>query len=242
MTRKIKLPNEVVEQIRKAVQGGKSKYKVSQELTIPYKRILKYTKDIPADRGIPIELRKRIRQEVIAGKSKRRVAMELDVSESTVQYYTKDMCLTPFRKLNIPDKKLELMKDLLQDGYAFASERYGSQEYNRLKEHFPNISKVKMHDKVIFFLEGNENIATEAFLNTTSKRIISYQELKQVTDVFGADLNNSEKKAVLGRNQEKIKRKMRGFQNTSKSILKEAQEKIDDFLGRFLHSGLLSLQ
>jgi hypothetical protein len=131
------------------------------------------------------------------------------------------------------------MKDLLRDGYTFASERYGSQEYNRLKEHFPNIFKIKMHGKVIFFLEGKENIATKAFLDTTSKRIIGYQELKQVTKTFKADLSINEKKMFIRRNQEKNKRKIKGSLNASRSILKEAQAKFDDFLRRFLPSEVL---
>jgi len=239
MTRKIILTEDTIIQIRHAVQDGKSKYKIAKELRIPYKQVLKHTEDIPTKRGIPKELRGKIRQEVLKGKSKRRVSIELGVSEKTVQYYTRDLWLTPFRKINIQDRKLELMKDLLRDGYALASSRYSTSEYIKLKEHFPTISKIKMYGKVIFFLEGKENIAASIFLKKMQKKIISYQELKQVTKTFHTDLSKSEKRSFLGRNRQKIQRKKSSITSKPKAILQEAQSKIDDFLGRFLHSELL---
>ena len=234
-----RISEETLQKIREEIKNGKSKYRIAQELKIPYRYMLKHTKDIPVNRGIPQELRDKIRQEVLNGKSKRRVSIELGVSEKTVQYYTGDLWITPFRKINIQDRKLELMKDLLRDGYAFASQRYTTPDYIKLKTHFPKISKVKMYGRVIFFLEGKEDIAANVFLRNTHKKIISYQELKQVTKTFNVDLKQSEKKGFIGRNRQRIQRKKPSITNKSKAILKETQSKIDDFLGRFLHSEVL---
>ena len=114
--------------------------------------MLRYTKDLKTKRGISQELRRIIRQEVKNGKSKRRIAIELNISEKTVCYHTRDICLRPFKNLRVQDRKLELMKDLLKDGYALASKKYHTPEYNEMKRHFPSVCKIKMYDYVVFYL------------------------------------------------------------------------------------------
>lgn len=219
------LAQEIIDEIRKKVCNGIAKSRVAQEFGIPYKRVQKYTKDLPAKkRGIPEELRQKIRQEVLSGKSKRRVSIELGLNEATVVRYTKDICLTPFRKINIQDKKLLLMQDLLRDGYAFPSEKYGIPEYIKLKEHFPTINKVMIHAKVIFFLEGKEDITVRMFLENERKKIISYQDLKEVTKIFHADLSSKEKQVFLLKNKE---RKL--FRNKGVQKERSLREKDDSF-------------
>ena len=212
MTRKKPLSKETISKIREEVLSGKPKSQVAKDLNISYKRVWKHTRDIPSKRGIPQELRGKIRQEVLSGKSKRRVSIELGVSQNTVLYYTKDICLTPFRRIRTQDRRLELMKALLRDGYALASDKYGTQEYYKLKEHFPSISKVKMHGRVIFFLEGKEDIAIRALLENMQKKIISYHELKQVTKVFATNLSGKDKHMFLLKNRARKLFKNRGGQ------------------------------
>ena len=55
MTRKKIFHEVTIAQMRKAVQGGKSKFQIAKELHIPYKQVLKHTNDIPTKRGLPIE-------------------------------------------------------------------------------------------------------------------------------------------------------------------------------------------
>jgi hypothetical protein len=222
--RKLPLTQEIIDEIRKKVRDGAFRTQVARELDIPYKRVLNCTKDLPMKRGIPEELRQKIRQEVLSGKSKRRVSIELGLNEATVVRYTKDICLTPFRKINIQDKKLLLMQDLLRDGYAFPSEKYGIPEYIKLKEHFPTINKVMIHAKVIFFLEGKEDITVRMFLENERKKIISYQDLKEVTKIFHADLSSKEKQVFLLKNKE---RKL--FRNKGVQKERSLREKDDSF-------------
>jgi len=210
--------------MKEEVSSGKPRSQIAKELNLSYKQVWKQTRDIHSKRGLPQEIREKIRQEVLNGKSKRRVSIELGVSEKTVQYYTGDLCLTPFRKINVQDRKLELMKALLGDGYALASDKYGAQEYYKLKKHFPTISKVKMHGRVIFYLEGTENIAARVFLEHMQKKIISYQELKQITRVFRTDLPKREKHAFLLRNRQRTPFKKRGVQKG-----RSLREKDDSF-------------
>jgi len=194
---------EIIKKVREDVKKGKSKSQVSKELNISYKTVLRITKDIESKRGIPLELRKRIREKVKLGESKRQAAIQFRVSEKTVCYHTRDICLRPFKNLRVQDKKLELMKDLLKDGYALASNKYHTPEYNEMKRHFPSICKVKMYDRVIFHLEDKKDVATRAFLDNSKRKIISYQELKQVTKVFDSKLNIKEKRKIIENNRSK---------------------------------------
>lgn len=197
------MPIEIIKKIRKEVRKGKSKIQVSRDFNISYKKVLKLTNDIKSKRGINPELVKKIRKEVKNGKSKRQAAIPFGVTEKTVSYHTRDICLRPFRNLSVQDRKLELMKDLLQDGYALASKKYHTPEYNEMKKHFSSICKVKMYDRVIFYFEDKKDIATRAFLDYSKRKIISYQELKQVTKVFDSELNIKEKRKIIKENRSK---------------------------------------
>jgi DNA-binding CsgD family transcriptional regulator len=162
------IENVSIEKIRREVKEGKSKIQVSREYNISYKKVLKLISDIKTKRGISQELRKRIRDEVKNGRSKRQTAIYFGVTEKTVSYHTRDICLRPFKNMRVHDKKLELMKDLLRDGYALPSKKYHTPEYNELKLHFPSICKIKMYDRVIFYLEDKKDVATRAFLDNSN--------------------------------------------------------------------------
>jgi hypothetical protein len=192
----------LIAEIRKEVKKGKTKLQVSREWGISYKKVRELTKDIKSIKGgISDSLRKKIREEVRNGKTKRQVAIQYKISDRTVYYHTRDMCSYPLRNMRIQDKKLELMKDLLRDGYALSSRKYSTVEYNKLKEFFPSICKAKMYNRVIFYLKDKKDAAARAFVENSERKIISYQELKQVTNVFNADLDIKEKRRIISRNK-----------------------------------------
>ncbi len=197
----IKHSKELIEEIRNEVKNGKSKLQVSKELGISYKKIRECTKDINIKRGIPKDIIKKIRKEVRNGKTKRQVAIQYRVTDRTVYYHTRDICSYPLRNMRIQDKKLELMKDLLRDGYALSSKKYSTSEYNKLKEFFPSICKAKMYNRVIFYLKDKKDAAARALIEKSERKIISYQELKQVTNVFDAELDIKEKRSIISRNR-----------------------------------------
>jgi len=60
-----------------------------------------------------------------------------------------------------------------------------------------------MNKMTIFYLEGHEDAAARAFLGNIGKKIISYRELKGITDVFQINLSKQEKQSFLGRNRPK---------------------------------------
>jgi len=213
MTKINPLSQEIITKIKKEVLSGKPRNQIAKELNLSYKQVWKQTRDSNSKRGLPQETREKIRQEVLSGKSKRRVSIELGVSEKTVQYYTGDLWLTPFRKMQTPDRTLELIKALLGDGYALASEKYGNKEYHKVKKHCPTVSKIKMNGKTIFFLEGKEEVAARVFLEHQQKKIISYHDLKDITRVFRVDLPKHEKQALLLRNRKRKLFKKQGVPN-----------------------------
>lgn len=50
-------------------------------------------------------------------------------------------------------------------------------------------------------MDGKEDAAVRAYLNDTKKKIISYNELKQVTDIFGVNISQKEKEASFSKNE-----------------------------------------
>jgi len=73
-----------------------------------------------------------------------------------------------------------------------------------------------MERKSIFFSEGKSDAAARAFLETVGKKIISYQELKGITDVFHANLSKQEKQSFLGK--KRAKRILKSMDNKSDSL------------------------
>jgi len=197
------MDEEIVDKIRSEVRKGKSKIQVSKDFNLSYKKVLRLTNNIKTKRGISQELRKKIRDEVKNGRSKRQTSIYFGVTEKTVSYHTRDICLRPFKNLRIQDRKLELMKDLLRDGYALPSKKYHTPEYNELKRHFPSICKIKIYGRVIFFLDDKKDVATRIFLDNIERKIISYQELKRVTKTFDSNLNIKEKRQIIEDNRSK---------------------------------------
>jgi len=230
------LSKETWKKIREEILNGKSKLQVSKEYELTYKKVRECTKDIKSIKGgISNNLRKKIREEVKNGKTKRQVAIQHGVTDKTVYYHTRDICSYPLRNMRIQDKKLELMKDLLRDGYALSSKKYSTGEYNKLKKYFPSICKAKMYNRVIFYLKDKKGAAARAFLENSQRKIISYQELKQVTCVFDANLGIKEKRSIISKN--KSKKLFKNKENRSSSLLKDDDSlaffHIRTYLGQF---------
>jgi hypothetical protein len=138
------------------------------------------------------EMIKKIRYYVKKYNSKINAANKLGLSYDTVLCYTRDIKLKSRKKemdyLGINGKSLDLLKELLDKGYAFSSKKYNTTHYVKLKNYFPNIRRTKIHRKMIYYLDDKSNIATNALLNNINKKVMSYQELKQIERLFNAKL------------------------------------------------------
>lgn len=140
------------------------------------------------------ELIEKVRYYVIKYNCKIDVANKLGLSYDTVLFYTNDIRLKSRKKdidySGIYGKSLDLLKELMTNGYAFSSNNYGTEHYIKLKNYFPNIRRTKMYGRVIYYLDDKSKIAAQAMLEILNKKVMSYQELKQFAKVF--DTNFSE--------------------------------------------------
>lgn len=138
------------------------------------------------------ELIKKIRYYVKKYNSKINAANKLGLSYDTVRFYTKDIRLKSRKRdrdySGIYGKSLDLLKELLENGYAFSSKKYNTTHYVKLKKDFPNIRKTKIYGRMIYYLDDKSKTAAMALLEVSNKKIMSYQELKQVAKVFNAKL------------------------------------------------------
>jgi len=140
------------------------------------------------------ELISKIRFYVKKYNSKIDAANKLGLSYDTVLSYTRDIKLK-LRKMDpeysgIYGKTLDLLRELMNNGYAFSSGKYGLKEYIRLKEYFPQIRRTRMYGrKILYYLDDKSKFAAKALLEVTKRKVISYQGLKEIAKVFGFGTN-----------------------------------------------------
>ena len=140
------------------------------------------------------ELISKIRFYVKKYNSKIDAANKLGLSYDTVLSYTRDIKLK-LRKMDpeysgIYGKTLDLLRELMNNGYAFSSGKYGLKEYIRLKEYFPQIRRTRMYGrKILYYLDDKSKFAAKALLEVTKRKVMSYQGLKEIAKVFGVDTN-----------------------------------------------------
>ena len=138
------------------------------------------------------ELISKIIDHVRKYNSKIGTANKLGLSYDTVLFYTRDIRIKS-RKMDpeysgIYGKTLDLLKELMWNGYAFSSGKYGLKEYIKLKEYFPQIRRTKMYGRMIYYLDDKSKFAAKALLEVTKRKVMSYQELKQIERGFDARL------------------------------------------------------
>jgi hypothetical protein len=239
MSKRKPISKEIKMLLRQQVLNGKSKSQVARDLGITFRTVWNHTKDIRTQKVIPKEIKDKIRKDVMEGKSKYQAAKDYNLSRSAVYRFTEDINGSSIGWAGIRGKTLDLLQEIVTKGYAYPLHGYVQQRYRTLRKYFPTIQRITIYGRTIFYLKGREDEAVRAFLERVNKKIISYQELRQVTEVFGTDLHKSEKEAFLRRKRKNIPRKIKGSQYTSKTVLQEAQSKSDDFLRRFLPSEVL---
>ena len=129
----------------------------------------------------------------ISGKTKIQVSRELNISLRTVYFHTTDIIVGQIHDFPICAKTFDLLQDIMKNGYALKSKKYTFQNYQKLRLKFPNIRRVKVHGRVIYFIEDKADLACKIFLQNLPKKITNYHELKQVVDVFKTQMKKEEK-------------------------------------------------
>ncbi len=173
----------------------------------------------------------RIREEIKSGKSKYQTAADFGVHPTVVYRWTQDLPGSQYGWPGIRGKTLEILQELIKYGYVLCSNFNAGHKYRILRKYFPNICKISMYNKTVLYLDDKASVAAKAFLAGMNKKIISFQELKQVTKTFGIEFSSEEKHKIIGRTRRHklpvIRRKEGGFL----SSYSESQCKIDDFMG-----------
>jgi hypothetical protein len=188
----------------------------------------------------PKEIIQKIRREVLSGKSKYRVAVDMNLDPSVVYRHTSDI---PSRRKGEPcirGKAVDLLKQLLTEGYVHSSKETGS-PLRKLKRHFPMIQRTQMEGKGIYYLGDKNKKALQSVIQQKKSRIINYHDLANISKIFDVNLSMNEKNTFLGKTKLSVRRKIRRSRRWYASVSKERQSKIDDFFGRFLHSEVLDL-
>ena len=180
----------------------------------------------------------KIREEVLKGKAKFQVSKEMHIDRTTIYNYTKDLPNKYHREPYISGKPLELLKQLLEKGYVYTEENRNA--LRALQRYFPQIKRSQFKGKSCYYLEDKNKLALLEMMRQNTSRIISYHDIAKACQVFNTDIDIHEKRSFLGKNQWKKTKRIKESASRYSSNPKEKQTKIDDFLGRFLHSDVLS--
>lgn len=142
----------------------------------------------------------KIRREFLRGKPKCQVAEEFGISVSTVYKYTKDIARPRMKGPYIRGKQLELLKQLLRDGYVYTSNNRN--HLRGLQKHFPMIKRAQFKNRSIYYLEDKSNAALQEMIKQNASRVINYHDLSKLSNVFNIKLSQNEKKEILNKSEE----------------------------------------
>ena len=148
-----------------------------------------------------------------------------------VYYHTQDLPNHMYREEGLVSKTLDLLKELLKEGYVISTEENTSR-LRRLQRYLPMIQRSQVGRLAVYYLDDKNKIALQSIVQQRKSKIISYQELAKISNVFDVNLSKKEKNGLLGKKQSKTTHKNHSSKRSSSS-------EGDDFRGRFLHSGVL---
>jgi hypothetical protein len=161
----------------------------------------------------------------------------MNLHPTTVYEHTKDLPNKYKQEPHISGKPLELLKELLEKGYVYTEENRNA--LRALQRYFPSIKRSQFQNKSCYYLEDKSKLALLELMKQNTSRIISFQDLAKVSQVFHADIKIYEKRSFLGKNRWRKARKIKESTSRYGPNPKEKQTHLDDFLGRFLHSDVL---
>lgn len=176
------------------------------------------------------EIIQQIRKEVLQGKTKYRVAKRMELNESVVRSHTRDLPSLKRGEPYIKGKAVDLLKQLLEVGYVHSTtEKYLTLQ--RLRRILPMIQQTRIDYKRVYYLSDKNKIALQAMITRNKSRIISYQELKSISKVFGVNLSRQEKHDYARPRENHMLPVIRKKEGGFLSSLKKNQVSLDDFHG-----------
>jgi hypothetical protein len=142
------------------------------------------------------------------------------------------------KPLCIEGEALELLKQLLKNGFVYTGKNRAKLRF--LQRIFPVIKRSQFKNRSIYYLEDKNKLALSEMMKRDTSRIISFQELSRMSQVFNTNLEIQQKRQFLGKNPHRKWWKRQKIKQGHEQSPKEKQSILDDFLGRFLHSEVLS--
>jgi hypothetical protein len=179
----------------------------------------------------PKEVIQKIREEVLSGKTKYRVAKEMGINELVVYSHTIDLPSVKLGEPCIKGKSLDLLKQLLDVGYVPSNEETHF-ILRKLKRNLPMIQRTQIDGHSIYYLSDKNKDALRAIITQKKSRILSYQELKSITKVFGVALSSDEKHGYVRPRQNHVIPVIRKKNGGFLSSLKKNQARLDDFTAK----------
>lgn len=128
-------------------------------------------------------LKKQVRALVRKGMSKVEAARTLHINGQNAYQWTRDIKLGKGYK-RVGGLALTLLTELISKGYVFSESPEDVIGLRLLRRYFP-VKTAIYHRLRIFYLEGNERKAMEAFLKKTNLRAINYSRLGLIRQAFG---------------------------------------------------------
>ena len=112
-----------------------------------------------------------------------------------------------YREEGIQGEVLDLLKDLMNDGYVLSTEE-NSSRLRRLKKYFPMIKRAEVNKRTVYYLSDKNKIALQSIVELKKSKIFSYQELSSMSRIFDVKLSKKEKKSILShKNKDKTFKK-----------------------------------
>ncbi|MFH1100683.1 MAG: hypothetical protein V1726_01425 [Methanobacteriota archaeon] len=201
MKRKQLISEQLRQKIREEVLGGKTRSQVAKDQRVGLATVYRYTKDIQEIRRYKFldkEIIKENRKEVIDGKSKFQIAQERGLRFGIVYYHTLNLPNHVYREEDIQGKVLDLLKELLKNGYVLFTEE-NTTRLRRLKRYLPMIQRTQIDSRSVYYLSGKNKVALQSMIQRKQSKIISYHKLAEMSKVFGIQFRNDEKRGLLGK-------------------------------------------
>ena len=192
------LPEEIIRKARELVLCGRSKNSVAKELRISRTTVYRHMRDIPGykHQRVSKETIQKIREEVLKGKSKYQIAKDMELRFGVVYYHTVDLPNHVYREEGIQGEVLDLLKQLMKNGYVLSTEENTSR-LRRLKKYFPMIKRAEVNKRTVYYLSDKNKKALQSLVELKKSKIFSYQELSNMSKVFDIKLSKKEKKTIL---------------------------------------------
>lgn len=101
------------------------------------------------------------------------------------------------KSLCVEGEALELLKQLLQDGYVYTGKNRNKLRF--LQRIFPVIKRSQFKNKSIYYLEDKNKLALKEMMKQNTSRIVSFQDLSRMSQVFNTNLDIRQKRAFLSK-------------------------------------------